>query len=390
MNDEQELRDRLRAIEVPASRIEIDGLVRAGRRRAFRRRSVAGAGGVALATALLLTAPSILTTAGTRPDAAPAGAPRGATGPSAGAGITATASAGPCQPGELPLPAGMRNVTAAGVDPTGRYVVGNEVVGQDFRPVLWTDGQPQALPVRGRSVEVTAVNASGVAVGLVEDGRQEYVFRYQQGASTRLRTPPGNWHVYPRPAINAAGDVVINAEPSGNSGGEDSVVLLWRAGSTEAVKLPLPAGANAFDITDDGTVVGALYQDGVASAAYAWDQQGRGRKLAAPAGETAAGYAAQGDWATGGTWPSRSAALWNLRTGALTRLTTDGPGDAVNASGWLVAGGVLVRDGSAVELRLPGGQSGLAVAASDTGLVVGLARPGGDDAENSGPALWRC
>lgn len=79
MNDEQELRDRLRAIEVPASRIEIDGLVRAGRRRAFRRRSVAGAGGVALATAVLLTAPSILTTAGARPDAAPAGASPGAT-----------------------------------------------------------------------------------------------------------------------------------------------------------------------------------------------------------------------------------------------------------------------------------------------------------------------
>ncbi|MEU4370830.1 hypothetical protein [Micromonospora chersina] len=389
MNDEQELRDRLRAIEVPASRIEIDGLVRAGRRRAFRRRSVAGAGGVALATALLLTAPSVLTTAGARPDAAPVGPPPVATGPTGG-GTTAAASPAPCQPSELPVPPGMRNVTAAGVDPSGRYVVGNDVVGQDFRPVLWTDGKPQALPVPGRSVEVTAVNAAGVAVGLVQDGRQEYVFRYQHGASTRLRTPPGNWHVYPRPAINAAGDVVINAEPSGNSGGEDSVVLLWRAGATQAVRLPLPDGANAFDITDDGTVVGALYRDGVASAAYAWDQQGRGRKLAAPAGETAAGYAAQGDWATGGLWPSRSAALWNLRTGALTRLTTDGPGDAVNASGWVVAAGVLLRDGAAVELRVPGGRTGLAVAVSDTGLVVGLARPGGDGAENAGPLVWRC
>ncbi|MGC3862985.1 hypothetical protein ACPSM1_22665 [Micromonospora chersina] len=389
MNDEQELRDRLRAIQVPASRIEIDGLVRAGRRRAFRRRSVAGAGGVAVATALLLTAPSVLTTAGARPDAAPVGASPAATGPTGG-GTTAAASPASCQPSELPLPPGMRNVTAAGVDPTGRYVVGNDVVGQDFRPVLWTDGKPQALPVPGRSVEVTAVNAAGVAVGLVQDGRQEYVFRYQSGASTRLRTPPGNWHVYPRPAINAAGDVVINAEPTGNSGGEDSVVLLWRAGATQAVRLPLPDGANAFDITDDGTIVGALYRDGVASAAYAWDQQGKGRKLAAPAGETAAGYAAQGDWATGGLWPSRSAALWNLRTGALTRLTTDGPGDAVNASGWVVAAGVLLRDGAAVELRVPGGRTGLAVAVSDTGLVVGLARPGDDGAENAGPRVWRC
>ncbi|GGR99476.1 hypothetical protein GCM10010169_50130 [Micromonospora fulviviridis] len=391
MNDEQELRNRLRAIEVPASRIEIDGLVRAGRRRAFRRRSVVGAGGVALATALLLTAPSILTTTGARPDAAPAGPAPGATGAPepAGADRTATAPAAACQPSELPLPAGMKNVTAAGVDPTGRYVVGNDVVGQDFRPVLWTDGKPQALPVPGRSVQVTAVNAAGVAVGLVEDGRQEYVFRYQKGAYTRLRTPPGNWHVYPTPGINAAGDVVINAEPSGNHGGEGSIVLLWRAGSTEAVKLPLPDGANVFDITDDGTVVGAMYRKGVASAAYAWDQQGRGRKLTAPAGQTAAGYAAQGDWATGGLWPSRSAALWDLRTGALTPLTADGPGDAVNAAGWVVAGGLLLRDGAAVELRMPGGQEDLAVAVSDTGLVVGHARPGGD-AENAGPRVWRC
>ncbi|MGY0004243.1 hypothetical protein [Micromonospora sp. I033] len=392
MNDEQELRDRLRAVEVPASRIEIDGLVRAGRRRAFRRRSVQGAGGVALATALLLTTPSILTTAGARPDAAPAGASPGATRSPEPAGTDSalTASAGPCRLSELPVPAGMRRVTATGVDPTGRYVIGNDVVGQDFRPVLWTDGKPQALPVPGKSVQVNAVNAAGVAVGLVEDGPREYVFRYEQGAYSRLRTPPGNWHVYPTPAINAAGDVVINAEPSGNSGGEDSIVLFWRAGSTEAVRLPLPDGANAYGITDDGTIVGAMYQDGRAKAAYAWDQQGRGRKLTAPAGQTGAGYAARGDWATGGLWPSTSAALWNLRTGAVTQLTADGPGQAVNASGWVVAAGTLLRDGTAVELRVPAGQTGRATAVSDTGLVVGHARTAGDDAQILGPRMWRC
>lgn len=397
MKDEEELRDRLRAVDVPASRIEVDAVVQAGRRRAFRRHSVQGAGGVALATAVLAAVPSMVTTVGPGTAAAPGGS-RSAAAADATAPASATASAtaapsasiGGCPVAELPVPAGMKDVTAGGVDPTGRYIVGNAVTGQDFRPVLWTDGRPQALPVPGKSVQVTAVNAGGVAVGLVEDGRQEYVFRYEAGRYTRLRTPPGDWHVYPTPAINAAGDVVINAEPRGNSGGKDSIVLLWRAGSTSAVRLPLPDGANAYDITDDGTVVGAMYKQGVAQAAYAWDQRGNGRKLAAPAGETAAAYTAQGDWAAGGLWPSQSAALWNLRTGEVTQLTVDGPGDAVNAAGWVVANGVVLRDGSAAELQVPDGQTGLAAAVSDTGLVVGYERTGGEDARNLGPRVWRC
>ncbi|SBT46403.1 hypothetical protein [Micromonospora auratinigra] len=404
MNEEDELRDRLGAVDVPPSRIEIDALLHAGRRSAFRRRTVGAAGSAALATAALVAVPSILTGTGARPVAVPGGPSTAATG---AATVTATAPAvrtptaaptaaagpaagGACVRAELPVPAGMSQVVPTGVDPTGRYVVGNGTVGQDFRPVLWTDGRPTALPVVAQSVQLTAVNSAGVVVGLVQDGAQEYAFRYAQGRYTRLRTPAGNWHVYPTPAINSAGDVVINAEPAGNSGGEGSIVLLWKAGSTSAVRLPLPAGANASAVTDDGTIVGAKYRDGAAYAAYAWDQRGRGRKLAVPAGETAAAYAARGGWATGGLWPSRTAARWNLRTGAVTPLTgAEGPGEAVNAAGWVVAQGVLLRDGEPVELAEAEGRRAVAVAVSDTGLVVGLARA--DDAPDSlGPRVWRC
>ncbi|MEU5938671.1 hypothetical protein ABZ807_05700 [Micromonospora sp. NPDC047548] len=256
--------------------------------------------------------------------------------------------------------------------------------------------------MHGKSVRVTAVNASGIAVGLVEDTqRQEYVFRYANGAYTRLHTPPGSWRPYPTPAINAAGDVIINVEPRRNLEGKDSIVLLWKAGSTTAVKLPLPAGANAHDINDDGTIVGAMYRDGVATAAYAWDQQGNGRKLELPAGQTGAAYAAQGDWATGGMWPSMSTALWNLRTGEVTTLGAEGPGvtgsggkgpgTAVNASGWVVARGSVLRDGAAVELAVPSGQTSRAADVSDTGLVVGQALTSGRDGDqNLGPRVWRC
>jgi len=398
MNEEQ-LRDRLEAVPVPPSRLEMDALVRAGRRRTFRRRSAQAAGATALVTGVLLAVPAIVTRTGSPPEV------RAGTGSTA----SAPAAAGPvgrCRMTELRVPSGMTDVSAAAVDPTGRYVVGNDVVKQDFRPVLWTDGQPEALPVPGKSVQATAVNASGVVVGLVEDKQQEYVFRYENGALTRLHPPSGSWHVYPRPAINAAGDVIINAEPSGNIEGKDSIVLLWKAGSTTAVRLPVPAEANAFDITDDGTIVGATYQDGHSTTPYAWDQQGNGRKLTLPAGQTGSVYAAEGSWATGGLWPSMTPALWNLRTGELTtpapvatkeqaaKLKGPGPGNAVNASGWIVVGptlyGSVLRDGATVELEVPSGQSGSAHDVSNTGLVVGQAIAGGGDGENLGPRLWRC
>ncbi|MEU4679849.1 hypothetical protein [Micromonospora sp. NPDC023737] len=401
INEEQELRDRLRAVAVPPSRIEMDALVRAGRRRAFRRRSAQASGGVALVAAVLLAAPSILTRAeaqtAVEAGAAPASASARATAPAR--------QAVQCRMTELPVPSGMKRVEVVGVDPTGRYFVGNNVVGQNYRPILWTDGQPQALSVPGTSVQVTAVNASGVVVGLVWNTKEEYVFRYHNGAYTRLRTPPGHWKPYPEPAINAAGDIIVNVEPRGKIEGEDSIVLLWKAGSTTPVTLPLPAGANAYDITDDGTIVGAMYKDGHANTAYAWDQQGNGRKLEVPTGQTAAAYAAQGDWATGGLWPSKSAgggrgpagppgpasALWNLQTGEVINLGTQGPGEAVNASAWVVASGSVLRDGATVDLAVPNGQTSSAVAVSDSGLVVGQALTSGrDDDQNLGPRMWRC
>jgi len=405
MNEEQ-LRVRLEAVDVPPSRLEMDALVRAGRRRAFRRHSAQAAGGLALVTGVLLAVPLIVAQTGSPPPV------RAGTGSAA---ASAPASAGPvdrCRMTELPVPSGMKDAEAAAIDPTGRYIVGNDVVKQDFRPILWTDGLPKALPVPGKSVQVTDVNASGVAVGVVQDPQQEYVFRYENGAYTRLRTPSGSWHVYPAPAINAAGDIVINAEPSGKIEGEDSIVLLWKAGSTTAVTLAVPTEANAYDITDDGTIVGGMYKDGHASTPYAWDQQGNGRKLTLPAGQTGVAYAAEGNWATGGLWPSMAPALWNLQTGEVTKVEIpgpdvsklskeeqekaekrggQGPGNAVNASGWIVARGAsfVVRDGATVELEAPSGQTSKAEDVSDTGLVVGHATTA-VDGENLGPRLWRC
>jgi hypothetical protein len=406
MSLEDNLRYRLEAVETPPSRVDVEMLVVAGRRRAFRRRSAEAAAGVALVAAVLLAVPWVLSAAKADPVTPPLG---GSGAPTIPPAVTPSSTAAPaltvpadrplrCAMEKLPVPSGRKAVVASAVDRTGTYIVGNDVVGQNYRAVLWTDGRPQALPVEGESVEATAVNSSGVVVGLVSEGAEKYVFRYHEGTFTKLATPPGDWHVYPDPAVNAAGDIVINAEPSGNSGGEGSIVLLWKAGAATATEVPLPTGADVLGIGDDGTLVGAMYTDGAADDAYVWDQRGNERKLKRPAGATtAAAYAVAGDWATGGVWRDSdvTAALWNIRTGAVTELRTTEVGQAVNASGWVIdALGRLVRDGAAIELATPDGQSGKARDVSDTGLVVGTAVSVDQEHEGAAyfgaPRVWRC
>jgi len=390
MNDEQELRTRLATIVTPASRVEIDQVMSAGRQRTFRRRAAQTSGGLALAAAVLLAVPGLI--------GARSPGPAVADGPNATPSPSSPTHPATCQIRELPAPPGVKGAYTYAVDPSGRYVVGNYTVGQNFRAILWTDGQPTALPLRGTSVQATAVNSSGVVAGLVYDDttRTEYAFRYQDGQLTKLFAPAGKWHVYAWPRINSAGDVVLNAEPKGKIEGEDSIVLLWKAGSTKAVQLPLPTEADVFDITDDGTLVGNTYQDGHATGAFAWDLQGNGRKLAAPAGITAYVNAARGDWATGALGstdkktPTVGGALWNLRTGALTQLPTYGA-KAVNSSGWAITDTNLVRDGQLVDLGVTSEQFVRLEGISDSGLLVGsLFTKTPNDHVNVGPRVWQC
>jgi hypothetical protein len=380
VSEEQLLRERLDAIVAPPSRIEVETLLPAVRRRVFRRRLAQVAAGAALTLGVLVAVPVLLVKPGR--SATPADGSIGRT--SAPASAPAAVPVAACQIDTLPVPAGMKEVAATAIDPTGTYVVGNGLVGQNFRPVLWTAGKARALSVPATSVQLTDVNAAGVAVGLATQNNRDWVFRYQDGKYTKLRLPAGSWNPFPEPAVNTAGDVLINAEPSGNSGGKGSIVLLWKAGTTTAIRLPLPAGANGLDLDDDGTIAGAMYVDGSAVSAWTWDQQGHGRELKVPAGEIGAAYAVRGDWVTGGLWPSMTAGLWNRTTGALTQLgKADAPGDAVNAAGWVVTDGRVLRDGDPMALPAPGHGTALATDVSDTGVIVG-------QIQNQGPREWRC
>src|ERR1700760_4331580 len=149
------------------------------------RASARAGSGVALATA--------------PPVGIPAGGLRG------GGGDPAVTPAAPtrtlhCELSRLPVPAGMTNVSADGVDPTGTYIVGNSTGTepaptsadgkgdgiQQVAPLLWTAGRPQALPKPAWSVYAAEVNAAGTVVAVAGSRHWTSVVRYTGGGPVTL------------------------------------------------------------------------------------------------------------------------------------------------------------------------------------------------------------
>ncbi|MEU8006351.1 hypothetical protein AB0B66_34780 [Catellatospora sp. NPDC049111] len=398
MYEEEEFRALLNATDVPPTGVDVARVLHVGRRRT-RHRRLAGVGGtLAVALTVLGVAPLAL---------GPTGQPGPATSVTASASASVAPSpspAGPpvCTVTALAMPPeyqtwktlpNFRRVEVSTADPTGRYIGGHAVVGQNFIPILWTDGKPKVLPIDPTSASIDAINEHGVVVGM-SGGSASRAYRYQNGKVTMLRAPVGKTWLFPHPFINAAGDMVINAKPQ-NAYDDDSrtVVAMWRAGTTNPVILPLPKHAGVRGITDDGRIIGGVGENGSGRDAYVWDQKGNGRKLTGPAGTTTNATAARGDWVTGGAWregqKGPTVMLWNLRTGEATELTRD-LGTGVNASGWVVTGiprGEVLVDGVALVLPpiVAGGRT-RASSVADDGRIAGDSFEG----ETSVPVQWHC
>jgi hypothetical protein len=220
------------------------------------------------------------------------------------------------------------------------------------------------------------------AVAGPKDKWADSVLRYIGGVPEKLDPPAGKW-TFRNASVNRQGDIIVNATRQG-SGDRTDAVLLWKAGSATATKLPLPAYAEGTSILDDGSILGSVVTKGDLTS-YVWDERGQGRALAAPAGQQGAVNDAHGDWATGNLWPSGQVARWNLRTGEVTTLRVNAPANAVNAAGWIVSDGTVLRDDATVELSSENGGKGEPLAISDTGLVVG--QPLND---SSAVVTWQC
>ena len=410
MDDETDVRALLTGVEAPPSRVDLDTVLIDGDRRIRRRWVVTIAGSTAVVLIALVGVPAAIAAIGgpqssrpfadspsAGPSAAPDVASKGAPpSPSTAPPTAPPAAAKICAAHPLPLPAGATGAKAQAVDPTGRYI-GGQTTGKKPRAVLWTDGVPTFLPISEDWVEISGINEHGVAVGMAMDnaGKIEYVFRYANGKATKLKNVPGYSHAYPVPAINAAGDIVINAETKNSVEGADSIAMIWKAGTITAQRLPTRITDNVYAITDDGTVVGGHYGSDGAESAAAWSQSGHETRLDRPAGTRTVAYAARGDWAAGGAWSTVEGSnavggtpLWNLRTGAV-KLVPGGVANAINASGLVLSeNSQLYQDGAPPrQLAAPAsGYRNFASGVADTGLVVGSLDANGA----SNPTTWSC
>lgn len=350
-----------------------------------------------LATALVLGLPSLVTGPGGRSPQDAAAVPM----VSASVG-TRTFTPDPglptvsCEPTALSLPAGVTAANPAAIDPSGRYIVGNDMSTMyngdtpqgdgRVRPILWTDGRPELLPGLENYLDATAVNADGtvVAVGDRSD-RDGVVLRYVEGELEELDTPAGTWN-FRAADINAGGDVVATAYPDAGSS-QAAFVLLWKAGSTTPAKLPLPAGAEATDLADDGRILGVVQSSTQAGMfiPYVWDQQGKGRELAVPDGTYAYVSTTRGTWAAGTLIPSGAMVRWDLTTGDVAELPVDSPARDINTAGWIAGGRTVLRDDANVTLPLPDGSPANSIGIADNGLVLGERDNGG-----GGLFTWQC
>jgi uncharacterized membrane protein len=205
--------------------------------------------------------------------------------------------------------------------------------------------------------------------------------------------------------INSTG-AVAGTQVLGQSSLPMSRPVVWRSPGAKPIDLPIPPGAisgDAFDIDDDGSVVGSYMMDasGQTSHAIVWFPNGTERELLVPAGSgliSPFAVSIRNGWVAGGADipavgsqkpPMLVGMLWNLRTGEIRVLPPVAPA-RVNRQGWVVGAsqyGMLVTD--AGTLRLPE-LVGADIALPTT--VSGISDDGRTlvGESNSKPALWQC
>ncbi|MGA4727494.1 hypothetical protein ACPB67_08765 [Micromonospora taraxaci] len=383
--DEQRIAALLQSAPVPEPRVDVARAVSDGRRRRRRRRT----GGVAAVTVLagLAVVGAVGFGGAGRPQA-----PDPPTVVAAPTAVASTAGAPPvtCEASWLPQPIGGPVAVANGVDPTGRYIVGDIGTGnEDGRIVLWTDGKATVLPAGAR--HAAAVNARGDVVGTGGNG---IGWVYRAGKLRFLVTPP-NYQAVLVHAVNGRGDIVGTAR-----GARDShQAVVWSADRPQEYRLVGPPGSAATAITEDGSVVGAM-----GDLPYRWTPEGTGIALPVPDGVPHASVeAARGEWAVGMAPGERQGSSvrmlpvrWNLTTGVVSLM----PHPSISA----IAGNgeVLVDDGAPLLVapdgssrRLPGrpevrateaGTYSASGISDDAMTVVGAVH----ENEAYRPLVWRC
>jgi hypothetical protein len=410
------LRAGLDRVDTPGSRIEVERIVRAGRRSERRSRLVSAVGAVLVVAVGVPMAVLLVRDTGSTGTDDPWRAAEVHVGAAKPASCTMT---------ELTRPAPATTLDVA--DPTGTVLFGSS--GNHL--VRWRDGSSKIVATEESGpVLPTAVNRAGVVVGVYR-GRTitatppplGWVLR--DGVMSPLAVPKDVQGAVPH-AINEAGDIVGMVSPGTAPGALTGAVVIWPAGSpwSPYVLQPDRPTAEPVAITGDGTVVANVTgQPDEPARAVVRGPDGIRRDLATPAGwSMAVAVGIQGDivYGTVVRWPTRNLpstgsdtviltdrpevmpVRWNLRTGATQVYRTDGSLAAVSRTGWLLvrrtAPGpppskrtlvVVSPGGEARELPAPAPDADAhGVWISDDGRTVhGQVTVGTDD---SRPMTWTC
>lgn len=237
---------------------------------------------------------------------------------------------------ELPVPDGFDGSGVDAVDPTGQYLVGGGYNGNVTTPLLWNDGEVEAVEVPdAETAYLFDVNSSGLAVGSFSTEESAGTFFYQDGEVTVVE----GGEEFSATGVNEAGDVSGSTEVDA-----ERVPAVWRDGADAPEELPMPDGWRsgiANDVNDDGVVAG-YYQGGGQNVGYPlmWDADGAVAELELPdevddetfvrmdaiAGDMMVGHIAE----TPGVFGTLA---WNASDGAAELLTEESVWEDVNTDG---------------------------------------------------------
>ncbi|MDG4791785.1 hypothetical protein O7626_38890 [Micromonospora sp. WMMD1102] len=360
--DDAAARDLLRPLDGEPRRpstVEIEGLLRAGRRRVRRRRLLAG-GGLAASTAMVLVAVPVTFAAVRDGEPAVPGRDPGSVaqpGPAPGSPTSADRpGAAPkpppaptrCTPHRLPLPPGATESQVLDGDPSGRYLVGVARNSRTARTwvLRWDRGVLTVLEPPAADPGRLLVNSRGVVAGdgvAVRAGKAVPVsWVYRDGRYLDLTGSDGS-HLGDVMDLNERGDVLggvrtfgYQGEPAGTKGGPPqppeggagtpggssaspgggrteghpdvpgSNPVVWPAGAERNPTRLAGDGTGtpyATGIDDDGTVVGGIGGPGtdLPARTTVWAPDGTTRDLPPPPrhAATTSNLSIRGGWVLG-------------------------------------------------------------------------------------------
>jgi hypothetical protein len=301
----------------------------------------------------------------------------------------------PWQPTVLPLPPGSSGGFLTGSDGKGEYT-GTFRVNDVTQVVSWRGGQPvvRGLPSGYERADANDESPSGLVAGTAHDYETRISRPFVLDATGfHLKDVPAGYDYVFGLAINPTGDLLGQAYRFDNGPG---AVVLWRAGGSAPVVIPVSADiSSARDLDDDGTI---LVNSGNGSGLW---KDGVFRRLSPSPSFQATALAIRKGVVVGvRTWGGEQAARWTTPD---TTVGLEGGGRALSVnSGGLTAGlvpnpsgPVIVGNGAVWRGTTPGavrGPSGYSVfetdVAADDGSLAGFATNGSRDAGGV-PVIWR-